>query len=120
MLGAMASFSRCIYVFPLCAANLWGGVLCLGPLGVLCLGLFGGVLCLGLLGGVLCFGPWARANAERTRRIRPRAIIRPASSTSCGAIHGAIAKSLLGMTCCRAGVGKTLLLDATRMRAVDQ
>ena len=71
-------------------------------------------------GAVLCFGPWACANAERTRRIRPRAVIRPASSTSCGAIHGAIAKSLLGMTCCRAGVGKTLLLDATRMRAVDQ
>ena len=56
---------------PLCAANLWDGVLCLGPLGVLCLGLFGGVLCLGLLGGVLCLGPWACANAERTRRIRP-------------------------------------------------
>ena len=71
-------------------------------------------------GAVLCFGPWACANAERTRRIRPRAIIRPASSTSCGAIHGAIAKSLLGITCCRAGVGKTPLLDATRMHAVDQ
>ena len=36
---------------PLCAAILWDGVLCLGPLGVLCLGLFGVVLCLGLLGG---------------------------------------------------------------------
>ena len=94
-----------------CALVLWG---------FSALAFSGGFSALACWGGVLCFGPWARANAQRTRRIRPRAVIRPASSTSCGAIHGAIAKSLLGMTCSRAGVGKTLLLDATRMRAVDQ